>query len=153
MPRDKRTYITLHDGMPENPKVEGLSSDAFRMLIELWCWCSRTRSDGDVPEGVWKKRGSLKARRELLRAGLVEHDGDDFKMHDYLLHQRSAAEIDELSRKRAEAGSRGGKSAASARANAEANLQASDVANEWQAGSKPPAETETERSSGISRGA
>lgn len=154
MPRDKRTFITVHDGMPDHPKIEPLSDNAFRLLVTLWCWSSRNRTDGEIPEGVWKRRGSLKSRRELMRAGLVEARGEDVDMHDYLEHQRSAAEIDELARKRAEAGSKGGKSAASARATATANLQASDVANEWQDASKIQAESDTDTSSaGFSRGA
>jgi hypothetical protein len=155
MPRDKRAFITLHDGMPEHRKIEGLSSDAFRLLIELWCWCSRNRTDGDVPEATFKKRGTIKARRELVRVGLVKTKGDDYYMHDYLEHQRSAAEIDEMTRKRAAAGSIGGRSAASARASAAANLEASDwasaVAKPKQSRSKVQAETETDTVVGFSR--
>jgi hypothetical protein len=33
MSRDDRTYITVHDGMPDHPKVEGLSDAAFRYLF------------------------------------------------------------------------------------------------------------------------
>ena len=47
MPADRRTYITVHDGMPEHPKVDALSDKAFRALVGLWCWCSRNLTDGD----------------------------------------------------------------------------------------------------------
>ena len=143
MPKDKRVYITVHNGMPEHPKVETLTDAAFRALVSLWCWCSRTESDGKVPDGVWVKRASLKVRRELIRAGMAEVIPDGVYMHDYLEHQRSAAEIEDLREKRAKAGSVGGKSKASAMALA--------TANEQQSASKTLPETETESSMGFSR--
>ena len=131
MPRDTRTFITLHDGMPEHHKIEALSLRAFRVLIDLWCWCSRTRSDGFVPEAVWIKRtGTAGVRKELL-VGLAERVDGGVQMHDYLEHQRSAAEIEELSAKRARAGSLGGKRAAASRAR-DAQIDA-EIAAEGQA--------------------
>lgn len=115
MPRDKRTFITVHDGMPEHHKIEALSDKAFRALIDLWCWCSRNTSDGDVPESVWLKRTTPRVRAELL-VDLVEPRPTGVHMHDYLEHQRSKAEIDELRDKRARAGSMGGKRSAESRA-------------------------------------
>ena len=99
---DKRTYIRVHDGMPDHPKVEALTDKAFRLLMETWCWCSRQRTDGRVPNAVWAKRGAKKTRDELATAGLVEiHDGY-VQMHDYLEHQRSAEQItDGIEKKRA----------------------------------------------------
>lgn len=115
MPRDPRTYITIHDGMPEHHKIEALSDKAFRALVDLWCWCSRNLADGDVPESVWLKRTTAKVRAELLVA-LVEPRPDGVHMRDYLEHQRSKAEVLDLRAKRARAGSLGGKRAAESRA-------------------------------------
>ena len=115
MPRDPRTYITLHDGMPEHHKIEALSDKAFRALIDLWCWCSRNTSNGDVPESVWLKRTTAKVRAELL-VGLAEPRSEGVHMHDYLEHQRSKQEIEDLRAKRARAGSLGGKRSAETKA-------------------------------------
>lgn len=118
--RDTRTYITLHDGMPDHPKVEALSDAAFRLLVTMWCWCSRHLTDGAVPATTWAKRGTPRTRQELVSAGLAEIDGAGIvHMHDYLEHQRSADEVRELSAKRAAAGSKGG--AATAQAKGAAN--------------------------------
>ncbi|MCG3757385.1 hypothetical protein [Amycolatopsis sp. Poz14] len=92
---DERTYIRVHDGIEDHPKVAALSDKAFRLLITTWGWCSRHRTDGRVPVPVWKKRGTKGARDELERAGLVEPHGDHVLMHDYLEHQRSAELIAE----------------------------------------------------------
>lgn len=115
MPRDPRTYITLHDGMPEHHKIEALSDRAFRSLIDLWCWCSRNLTDGQVPESVWLKRTTAKVRGELLVA-LAEPRGEGIFMRDYLEHQRSKQEVLDLRAKRARAGSLGGQRSAESRA-------------------------------------
>lgn len=104
---DKRTYIRVHDGMPEHPKVEALSDKGFRLLMELWCWCSRNHTDGRIPAAVWAKRGIKKVRDELAEAGLVEVDGVNVSMHDYLEHQRSAEEIERMVDDKRFAGRRG----------------------------------------------
>lgn len=154
MPRDERTYITVHDGMPEHPKVEGLSDAAFRALVTLWCYCSRNRTDGRVRAAAWSKRTTPRVRRELFAAGLAQpaEDGDGVDMHDYLEHQRSAAEIDGLRAKRAAAGAKGGRSRAQARTQASASASARRVAK--QTASKPVAESETDlREADASRAA
>lgn len=146
MPRDPRTYITVHDGMPDHPKMFGLSDAAFRLTVTCWCWCSRHRTDGRIPAGAWKNMGSPRARKEVVAAGLVVLDAaGDAHVHDYLEHQRSAEEIDELAAKRRDAGARGGRQRVSnLEANRQANAQASAQAEAKQAGSKTQAETETE---------
>lgn len=140
MTRDERTYIKLHDGMPEHPKIEGLTDAAFRGLIDLWCWCSRNLTDGKVANAVWTKRASSKVRRELLAAGLVHEADDGVQMHDYTEHQRTAAEVAELKEKRREAGSRGGR----AKARQVASAKASASRGAKQTPSKSVAETDTE---------
>lgn len=133
MPKDIRRYITVHNGMPDHPKIAGLSDAGFRLLVTLWCWCDANETDGKVRRGVWDKKGRTKARSELLGEGLVvELPGGDMEVHDYLEHQRSADEIAALRLKRQQAGSKGGKTTASAKANA----QASAVANGQQDASK-----------------
>ncbi|MDQ3578023.1 MAG: hypothetical protein M3443_10575 [Actinomycetota bacterium] len=104
MTRDERTYIRVHDGMPDHPKVEALSDKAFRLLVERWCWSSRQHTDGRIPLAVWNKSATPKVRRELVDARLVEVHEDHVQMHDYLAHQRSAAEIEQKVEKKREAG-------------------------------------------------
>lgn len=136
MPADQRTYITVHDGMPENPKIAALSDGAFRALVELWCYCSRVLSDGAVPEAVVRRYTTPKVRRELTDKALILATTEGVQMHDYLEHQRSRAEVEDLRQKRRDAGSKGGKAKAQRVASATANAQP-------RAGKNVP-ETETE---------
>lgn len=151
---DARTYIRVHDGMPDHPKVDPLSDVAFRLLIAGWCWCSRHLTDGVMPAGTWAKRGSARARRELLTAGLVEERPDGAVVfHDYLEHQRSADEVEALRAKRRAAGQAGGK--AKAARHTPSNGLASATADAKQTASKtvPSTETETEPATDVAGGA
>lgn len=123
MPKDPRPFITVHDGMPEHPKIEPLSDAAFRLLMETWCWCHRNKTDGRIPTASWTKRGTSRARAELLAAELAEHVAGEVVMHDYLEHQESADEIAEKSERRRAAGRKGGKAKANGLANARAGAK------------------------------
>lgn len=159
---DDRTYIRVHDGIYEHPKVVSLSDGAFRLLIESWCYCSRNLTDGQVADAIWKKRGTPKARRELMEAGLVEQHDGFVTMHDYLEHQRSAEEIRLLQEVRGDSGAYGAHvrwhvvkrkpkkgcehcfPSGGAGGEPIANGMASAIANGWQTDSKPMASTEAE---------
>lgn len=104
---DERLYVRIDHGMPENPKVVGLSDAAFRMYVEAICWCSRQRTNGIIPAAMLRKLGSAKAAKELQSAGLLDPVGEDWTIHDYLMHQRSAGEIDKLRVGRSDAGTLG----------------------------------------------
>jgi hypothetical protein len=146
VPRDPRTYITVPDGLPEHPKVVGLSDGAFRLLIEAWCYCSRNLTDGKIIDAAWQKMGSRKARAELEMwldedtPPLARRTASGVEMHDYTEHQRTALEVADLRKKRAEAGSKGGK----AKANRLASANGVAKQTLYQTASKPLAESETE---------
>lgn len=128
--KDQRTYIRIHDGMPDHPKIEGLSDAAFRLLVTTWCWSSRHLTDGRVPAGSWSKRGDEESRTELLATGLADVlDDGSVRMHDYTDHQRTAEEVQRIKEARREAGSKGGKARANAIATTRANAQAKALAN------------------------
>lgn len=98
-----RPFIRVHENMPEHPKVEPLSDKAFRLLVETWCWSKRAKTDGHVHAAVWKKRGTPKARAELLAAGLVDDDlTGGVIVHDYDDWQMTSDEIDEMQQQQSE---------------------------------------------------
>lgn len=104
-----RYYIRVHENMPEHPKVEGLSDKAFRLLMETWCWSKRTRSDGHIKAASWVKRGTVKARAELIAAGLFDDDlTGGAIIHDWDDWQQTNEEIEIISEVKSAAGSRGG---------------------------------------------
>lgn len=90
---DYRSFVRVDHGMPENPKVVGLSDGAFRLYVEVICWCSRQETDGRVPSAQLRRLGSRRHGDELIGAGLLDTISDEYEVHDYLHFQRSAEEI------------------------------------------------------------
>lgn len=160
--KDKRTYVKVHDGLPDHPKIIEAGGEAGWLYICGLSYASRQLTDGVIPKRLVprltdgsKPEASASA---LLRVGLWhegEHDcpncppagPDAYVIHDYLDHQRSASEVADIRSKRAAAGQRGGKRSGESRraaSAAEANREASASAKAKQARSKTEAETETE---------
>jgi hypothetical protein len=136
---DDRTYIKLHDGMPENHKIVGLSDAGFRLYIEALCWCSRNQSDGKMPPAALRRLGSVKAQKEIGAAGLLHVDErGNWVIHDYLEHQRSKEQIEAMKEQRRSAGRSGGL----AKAKRDAKQVAKQTAK--QNGGKSVADTETD---------
>lgn len=142
MTEDPRTYIKVHDGIVDHPKIIGLSDAAFRTLVECWCYCSRHLTDGIIPDAALRKMGTPRARGELVQAEMLEAL-DDFKWaaHDYLQHQRSAAEVSELRSKRRAAGLASAAARAQQKGSKRPTLVKQDVE---QTGNNAATETETE---------
>lgn len=136
MAADSRLFFKLHNGFPEHPKTIELSDKAFRQLIEAWCYCSRMMNDGKLTKPLFLKLFSRKTQKELLSVGYVVATENGYEMHDYLDHQMSAKDVENLRNKRAEAGSKGGKAKANNLASATAS--ASDLPK--QTPSKPVAD-------------
>ena len=105
---------------PITPKVMPLTDAGFRLLVTGWCWCSRYLTDGVMPMEVWSRFGNKRGRDELVRTAHVHlaSDGQSVSFHDYLDHQRSRAQVEDLRKKRAEAGRKGGKAGSKTEASA-----------------------------------
>jgi hypothetical protein len=104
---DARPSIRISNSIMESRKVVGLSDKAFRAYIAALCYCSRQETDGKIIVGAAKMIGGPRIIMELVEAKLLEPDGQDFWVHDYLKHQRSAAEIAAFRESRSEDGKRG----------------------------------------------
>jgi hypothetical protein len=160
--KDKRTYVRLHDGLPDHPKIIEVGGEAAWLYVSALCYASRHLTDGLVPRRLvprltdssnWEASASALVRAGLFHEG--NHDchhcpggqADQYVIHDYLDHQRSATEVRDLRAKRAAAGQMGGKRSGEARrAASEAQdhdeASASDLLKQTR--SKNEAETETE---------
>lgn len=112
MARPNWEYIRVDVLLPEHPKLDGLSPAAKWVLIEMWCYCGRLRTDGIITADRWKTFGTKAMREQIVKHDLAhEMPLGGYLMHDFIGpdgHQRSRAEIDELSARRAAAGRKGG---------------------------------------------
>lgn len=160
--KDKRTYVKVHDGLPDHPKIIKAGGEAAWLYVCGLAYASRQLTDGVIPKPLALRLtdGSNPEANAsaLLRVGLWhegEHDcpkcppaePDTYVIHDYLGHQRSAAEVRDLQSKRSAAGQKGGKrSGESRRAASEREANGEALASDLvkQNRSKTEAETETE---------
>lgn len=131
------TYIRLNDALPEHRKIVAAGGDAAWLHICGLAYCSRNLSDGRVPKGLVPRlsdrKQPLKLAAKLTEVNLwhaaghdckrcPQPDPDEFVIHDYLRHQRSAEHVEAIKKKRAEAGRAGGQQkAANAAHSAEAD--------------------------------
>jgi hypothetical protein len=158
MATDRRTYVRVHDGLPDHPKIAEVGGMAAWLYVSGLCYASRHLTDGIIPIRLVARLTDLPDAEalasRLLEANLwhrAQHDCKDcpqgigavYVVHDYMDHQRSAAEVRELSEKRAAAGRNGGRaSGETRRGNAKAEANAKQVLKQTR--SKIEAETETE---------
>ncbi len=87
-------WIRFEDNFPEHPKVLALSDGAFRLHVRAIGYAARHLTDGHVSSAALRsmtRRSALPA--ELVAAGIWEHEGDGYKVHDYLHYQPSKTEV------------------------------------------------------------
>ena len=65
---DHRNFVRFDHGMPENPKVVGVSDAAFRLYVEAICWCSRQETNGRIPDAMMRRLGKPRVITELVTA-------------------------------------------------------------------------------------
>ncbi|MGP4995489.1 hypothetical protein [Glutamicibacter ardleyensis] len=105
---DKRPYIALANEYHRHRKIRGLSDAAFRVHVTLMSIANEETTDGVVAKTDLFSRGT-KVGKELIQGGLVHEKNGVYVLHDYLEHQKSKAQIAELSAERAKNGASGGK--------------------------------------------
>jgi hypothetical protein len=103
------TWVKLDDHFHDHPKIEALSSDAYRAFVGGLCYCARYLTDGSIPAPrVLLLAPKGKTVIELTDAGLWQWNGNGVKVHDYLDFQEDSATVLERRRKDSER-KRGGK--------------------------------------------
>lgn len=167
-PSDSREYVRIAVDLPTNPKLAALDNPAAGWAhVTAICYAGQHFTDGHFPVvTVVRMAGvDMSTVDSLVGAGLWHLPSHDCGVceqprhghaivHDYLEHQRSAAEARRIKQSRRDAGKRGaaarwdaeangkrhGKSQPDAMASDEANV----MANGWQDDGKPMAEVEEE---------
>ncbi|MDX3662379.1 hypothetical protein PV646_34175 [Streptomyces sp. ID05-26A] len=120
-PEDSRNYVRVSVDLPLNPKLAELDDPAASWLyVVSLCYSGQSFTDGHFPVTIVTRLAGVDsaAAEKLVAQGLwhrPEHDCGRCEqpkhgyvvVHDYLRHQRSANEVNDLSEKRREAGRRG----------------------------------------------
>lgn len=120
MPRDQRLYITLPLDIHRHPKFRDTSSEAKWAFVEMNLEARIADNDGvfsiEDAEFLW----GADLLNELVTTHpsrpVVVRTSDSYVLREYGEHQQTKADREELSRKRAEAGRKGGLSKSKASA-------------------------------------
>lgn len=119
-------WIRLAQDFDEHEKIAGLSSEAFRTLVEMILYSARRLTDGFIPERVAIRRWGITDSvthsvtdplTELLtndatHPSLIRTEVDGvagFLIHDYLEHQESRADIENRRDRNRQNGKKGGR--------------------------------------------
>lgn len=102
--KDTRPYITITNELFNHPKFKRIKNPWARLhLIELWTYCNTYKTDGRIDEDALMEKGDDIGQELLDRKWVTGPDQDGaYRMHDYLKHQKSKAEIEGLTAKRKE---------------------------------------------------
>lgn len=102
-----------------HPKVSRLSDAAFRAFVESNGHSRMRESDGVIEaedaEFMWPTEALSELTRSHPTRPLLLRSGGTYVLRDYAEHQFTKADRDALSKKRAEAGAKGGKAKANAK--------------------------------------
>ncbi len=100
--KDTRPYIALTNELFNHPKFKRIKNPWARLhLIELWTYCNTYLTDGVIDEDALNEKGDDIGEELLKRKWVIGPDDDgNYRMHDYLKHQKSKAEIHGLQSKR-----------------------------------------------------
>lgn len=108
------TWFKVDDSFYDHPKVFDAPDCALALWMRAGCWSARNLTDGFVPAKLPARLcdDPDTAVKDLVDRGLWRRTKGGFQFHDWTDYQPSAERVKETRKKRAEAGSRGGKAKA-----------------------------------------
>lgn len=126
-------WSRFDDGYPHHPKMMRAGLDALGFDVAGICYSNRYGTDGWIPDDVLPavfpgaKQPKNLAQR-LVDVGRWERGQGGYRIHDFGEYNPSAEEREQLRRKRAEAGRRGGIKSGQSRSNDVASASSNDEA-------------------------
>lgn len=115
--RGRAAYVPLEVGFWDDPKIVAAGEGAASLYLRMLCYAKANQTDGMVPWAVMRRWGDPKTVRrraeKLHSVGVCEAFGgangraDAYNVTAFLRHNRPAAEVAELSRKRRSAAIQG----------------------------------------------
>lgn len=122
-------WVKLDDAMPHHPKVMAAGPQAFALDVAGICYSNKHATDGFIPAASLAAVYPALSNPKKWAAVLVEvgrwHVVDGgWRIHDVDDYQPTAADQKELSKKRAEAGRRGGLRSAKSKQVAKQSVEA-----------------------------
>ena len=103
------SWARFDDDLPFNPKIVSAGNEAVGAWVRMICWSAGHGTNGRVRRSVALLiAGGEKKLASLVKSGLLDINGNDFVVHDFLDFNPSAEEVEAARAARSEAGKRGG---------------------------------------------
>lgn len=84
-------YVQLDDQIAQHPKILRAGGEAAWLWACAIAYCNRQLTDGHIPAAALATLGTFKTpvrklAAVLVEVGLLDQDGADYRVHDYLRH-------------------------------------------------------------------
>lgn len=88
------TWAKFDDAFWSHPKVVRAGNEAVGAFVRMVCYCSQYLTDGAVPAATAREITRPKVLERLVEVGLLEVDGDGFRVHGYLERNPSRLQVE-----------------------------------------------------------
>lgn len=88
------TWVKIDDGMPNHPRMLGLSDGALATWVRGLCYSSAYLTDGMLPKAARSHLGRPKSVEELVSRGVWTETLSGWYIVGYEDHQRTKADVD-----------------------------------------------------------
>ena len=88
------SWVRLDDALFSHPKVLRAGNEALGAWVRMLTYCAAYLTDGVIDaETALSLAGRQKVIDKLVTARLLDRDGDTLRVHDYLAHNPSRAQV------------------------------------------------------------
>lgn len=88
------SWAKFDDAFWSHPKVVRAGNEAVGAFVRVVCYCSQYLTDGAVPAATAREIARPKVLERLVEVGLLEVDGDGFRVHGYLERNPSRLQVE-----------------------------------------------------------
>ena len=88
------SWAKFDDAFWSHPKVVRAGNEAVGAFVRMVCYCSQYLTDGAVPAATAREIARPKVLERLVEVGLLEVDGDGFRVHGYLERNPSRLQVE-----------------------------------------------------------
>ena len=88
------TWAKFDDAFWSHPKTVRAGNEAVGAFVRMVCYCSQYLTDGAVPAATAREIARPKILERLVEVGLLEADGDGFRVHGYLERNPSRLQVE-----------------------------------------------------------
>lgn len=88
------SWAKFDDAFWSHPKVLRAGNEAVGAFVRMVCYCSQYLTDGAVSKATAREIARPKVIEKLVEVGLLETDGNDFRVHGYLERNPSRLQVE-----------------------------------------------------------